>query len=78
MAIVTFLYVLCIHEGLIAYKVVKKSDLKKYADGKVTLAVSVFRKGLSFVEGRFANLRTFAKYLVDIIRAKKVPKWVHV
>ena len=42
MAIVTFLYVLCIHEGLIAYKVVKKSDLKKYADGKVTLAVSVF------------------------------------
>lgn len=78
MAIVTFLYVLCIHEGLIAYKVVKKSDLKKYSDGRVTLAISVFRKGLSIVEGKFANLKTFLKYLLEIIRAKKVPDWVHV
>lgn len=78
MAIVTFLYVLCINEGFIAYLKVKKSDFKKYADGKVTLAVSVFRKGLSIVEAGFSNLRTFFKYLVDIIRHKKVPDWVHV
>ena len=78
MAIVTFLYVLCIHEGIICYKKIKKSDLKKYADGKVTLAISVFRKGKSVVAGKFTHLRAFLDYLTQILRAKKVPEWVHV
>jgi len=78
MAIVTFLYVLCIHEGLICYEKIKKSDLKKYADGTITLAISVFRKGKSVVAGKFTHLRAFLDYLTQILHAKKVPKWVHV
>lgn len=78
MAIVTFLYVLCIHQGLIAYKTIKKSDIKKYTDGKITLAISIFRKGKAIVKGKFHHLPSFLQYLVDILTGKKLPKWVHV
>ena len=44
MAIVTFLYVLCINQGFLAYSNFKKSDFKIFKDQTVTMAVSIFRK----------------------------------
>lgn len=78
MAIVSFLYVLCVHRGLIAYRIHKKSDFRKYRDGRITLAVSVFRKGKAIVAGKFYHLKSFLRYLADILKDKKRPKWVHV
>jgi len=57
MAIVTFLYALCVQQGLLIYSVHKKSDFKKYKDGRITLAVSVFRKGISILTGKFYHLK---------------------
>lgn len=78
MAIVCFLYVLCINEGLIAYKKMKKSDIKKYSDGSESLAVSIFRKGLAIVDGKFYHFLSFLNFLIEILKSKKKPKWVHV
>ena len=78
MAIVCFLYVLCIHQGILAYKNYKTSDFKKYRDGTKTLAVSIFRKGKALLAGKFHHLKSFLIYLIDILRGKKRPAWVHV
>lgn len=72
MAIVVFLYVLCICEGLKQLKKTKASDWKKFKDGTVTLAISVFRKGLSYVNLRFNNLRSFVRYLKRILSDKNL------
>ena len=61
MAIVSFLYVLCIHQGLIAYATFKKSDFKKYRNGTTTLAVSIFRKGKALLTGLFHHLKSFVR-----------------
>jgi len=61
-----------------AYSNHKKSDFKKYKDGRITLAVSVFRKGLSIVTGKFQHLKSYLKYLADILVDKKRPNWVYV
>jgi hypothetical protein len=78
MAMVTFMYVLCANEGLLAYKDYKKSDYKTYSDGSVTLAVSIFRKGLSLIEGKFHEIQSFAKYLHKILGARRRLSWAHV
>ena len=78
MAIVSFLYTLCIHQGILAYSTFKKSDFKKYRDGTVTLAVSIFQKGRALLAGKFHNLRSFLEFLKDILWSKKLPQWVHV
>ena len=78
MAMVTFLYVLCIEQGLLAYKQKIKSDFKKYSNGKITLAVSVFRKGLAIVKGKFYDLFSFVDFLEKLIHYKSIPKWIHV
>lgn len=72
MAIVVFLYVLCICEGLKQLKNTKSSDWKKFKNGTVTLAVSVFRKGLSYVSLRFNNLKSFIRYLSRILSDKNM------
>ncbi len=78
MAIVSFLYVLCIQQGVLAYSEFKKSDFKKYRDGTATLAVSIFRKGKSIMAGKFHNLKSFIKFLMSILKGKNLPFWVHV
>lgn len=78
MAIVTFLYVLCIHQGILAYSKFKKSDFKKYRDGTTTLAISVFRKGKSLIAGKFHHLKSFIRFLMSILKGKNLPFWVHV
>jgi len=71
MAIVCFLYALCIHQGLIEYRVFKKSDFKKYKNGKITLAISIFRKGKSIIAGKFYHFKS-------LLKDKIKPNWVHV
>lgn len=78
MAIVCFLYTLCVSQGLLAYQQPKKSDYKKYADGLSTLAESVFKKGKSIVSMKFYDLASFIRFLLHIIKGKRPPKWVHV
>jgi hypothetical protein len=72
MAMVVFLYVLCICEGLKQLKKTKPSDWKKFKDGAITLAISVFRKGLSQVCLRFNNLPSFIRYLKRILSDKNL------
>lgn len=72
MAIVVFLYVLCICEGLKQLKNTKPSDWKKFKDGTITLAISVFRKGLSYVSLRFNNIRSFVRYLRRVLSDKNL------
>lgn len=78
MAIVCFLYTLCVNQGLIAYRTIKKSDYKKYACGLSTLAVSVFKKGKTILSGNFYNLTSFIDFIMRLIKGKKQLKWVHV
>ena len=78
MAVVCFLYTLCISQGLLRYRQSKKSDYKNYSDGSSTLAESVFKKGKSIVSMKFRNLKSFLMFIAQIIDGKKPPKWVHV
>ena len=76
MGIVSFLYVLCIGEGWLQYKTMKKSDWKRYADGSINLAVSVFRKGRSYLTGKLSNLKSFLKHLKRLIKKGIKPSWI--
>lgn len=76
MAMVVFLYVLCLNEGWLRYTHKKKSDWKKYQDGKVSLAASIFKKGLSYAKGKFNDLASFFKYLSKLLRGKNAPFWL--
>jgi len=76
MGIVVFLYILCIGEGWLQYKTMKKSDWKKYADGSVNLAISIFRKGRSYLTGKIGNFKLFLKYLHRLIKKGLKPHWI--
>ena len=78
MGIVVFLYILCIDEGWLQYKTTKKSDWKKYADGTVNLAISVFRKGRSYLTGKIYNLKSFLNHLIKLINNGNRPSWVRI
>ena len=78
MAIVCFLYTLCVDQGLITYRTTKKSDYKKYASGLSTLAVSVFKKGKTILSSKFYNLLSFIDFIMRLIKGKKQLNWVHV
>lgn len=72
-ALIVFLYVLCIREGLKKLKKKKAQDWKRYKNGTQYLATSVFRKGLSFLLIQSSNLKTFIRYLRQIINRQKWP-----
>jgi len=63
-------------EGWLQYKTTKKSDWKKYADGTVNLAISVFRKGRSYLTGKIYNLKSFLDHLELLIKKGNRPSWV--
>jgi hypothetical protein len=54
----------------------KKSDWKKYKDGTVYLAVSVFRKGLPYLAAKMMNLKSFIEFLIQSLRAYHRPFWI--
>ena len=77
-AILVFLYVLCIREGLQQTKKSMKSSWKKYQNGKICLAISFYRKGLSYVQLRCFDLQSFIEYLNRILNKAKWPFLVNV
>ena len=66
MAILVFLYALCIREGLLN-KTSKKSDFKNYS-GKVFRSQSIFRLGRSIIAGKFHHIASFIRYLRQILK----------
>lgn len=79
MAILVFLYAICIDQGIKEFENgFKKSDYKKYKDGKITLAKSIFRVGLARVQGKFTDLQSFCTFLANLLHHAKTPVWVHV
>lgn len=78
MAIVCFLYVIAIYHGLLESVKKKKSDLKKYANGKISFTVSIFRKGLSIISGKFRDFLSFVHFIKGLIHLKSTLNWVHV
>lgn len=77
MAIVRFLYVLCLHHGMETFKETRKSDFKNFGGGKTTLAVSIFKKGKSIIILKFYDFVTFIRYLTRLMKGKN-PPWVHI
>lgn len=79
MAILVFLYVLCIRQGLIAYKKSKKSHYKQFVENNEkykTLAVSIFRKGMAYLENLFYNLKSFIRFLNPICKKSQIPEFI--
>ncbi len=72
MGIVVFLYVLCITQGLKRLMKKKKSDWKKYSNGKRFLSESIFLKGLAYLNSEFWNLEGFIDYLDRELANKKL------
>ncbi len=72
MGIVVFLYVLCITQGLKRLMKKKKSDWKKYSNGKSFLSESIFLKGLAYINAEFWNLVGFIEYLNRELADKKL------
>jgi len=70
MAITSFLYVLCIIEGLKQLKIKKKSDTKKFNNGTVTLTTSIFAKGLDYLYSKFRDLNSFIDFLQSLLGNK--------
>lgn len=71
MGIVSFLYTLCIRQGLLFYARTKNQKWKVFANKTKTLAVSVFLKGLENICGLFRDLTSFMKMLKEIFGLKK-------
>lgn len=79
MAILVFLYAICIDQGIKEFESgLKKSDYKKYKNGKITLSKSIFRIGLARVQGKFTDLKSFFTFLGNLLHHAKPPVWVHV
>ncbi len=76
MAILVFLYALCIREGLLN-QTYKKSDFKKYS-GKIFRSQSIFRSGRSIMAGKFYHFVSFIRYLRQIIKQIGQLKLSHV
>ena len=72
MGIVVFLYTLCILEGIKKLKKSKASDYKTFKDGKIFLTVSVFKKGLDYLNLKFNNLKTFIQFIKTTLGHEKM------
>ena len=70
MAVVVFAYTLSVCEGLKEYK---KVPMKKYKNGLVTKAYSVFRSGLDKISALGHNMEAFLVYLIENLITKLSP-----
>lgn len=71
-SLVTFMYTLCVVQGLFQLRTPKKSDWRKFKDGKVFLAKSYFRTGKAFLRTIFCSFSDFVTFLNDTLRPKDV------
>lgn len=73
-ALVSFLYTLCVIQGLeIAKKSSKKSDLKRFKNGTVTLAKSYFKRGKEELKKFLYNIFDFVTFISKLLTAAKPP-----
>jgi len=77
-SIVSFMYTLCVVQGIFQLKAPKKSDWTRYKDGKIFLTRSYFKKGKAFLRTILCNLSDFVTFLSETIDPKKVPKFLFV
>jgi len=77
-SIVSFMYTLCVVQGILQLKTPKKSDWTRYKDGKIFLTRSYFKKGKAFLRTILCNLLDFVTFLFETIDPKKVPKFLFV
>jgi len=78
MGIVVFLYILCLGEGWLQYQRKKKSDWKTYKDNSVELAVSIFRKGRSYLTGKIRDFNSFLRFLNKLLKKSARPYWIKI
>lgn len=64
--VVIIAYVLAIREGILKH-CKNPIRLKKYANGKMYLSVSLFRTGLEILDQLILTAKSFIKYIVNII-----------
>jgi hypothetical protein len=76
-AIVSFLYTLCVIQGLLPSKKLKSSDWKKYKSNqgyKIYLAKSFFKRGREILARTIFDFNDFVTLLFNNIKPRKVPK----
>ena len=72
-ALVSFLYTLCVIQGLKIGKNLKKSDTKLFKDGSITLSKSYFKKGKDDLRKFLFNLFDFVTFINKLLEAIKPP-----
>lgn len=72
-ALVSFLYTLCIIQGLKVGKKVKKSDTKQFKDGSITLTKSYFKRGKEELRKILFNIFDFVTFINKSLRTVKPP-----
>jgi len=77
-AIVSFMYTLCVVQGLLQGKKLRKSQFKTFADGTITLSKSYFKQGREILHQTLFNIHDFVTFINHIFRYLKVPKFLFV
>lgn len=77
-ALVSFMYTLCVVQGILQLKSPKKSDFTRYKDGQVFLTCSFFKKGKAYLRTILCDLSDFATFLNGLFEVKNVPKFLFV
>lgn len=72
-ALVSFLYTLCVIQGLKIGKRSKKSDSKKFKDGSRTLAKSYFKRGKEELKKILFRIFDFVTFINKLLTATKPP-----
>lgn len=72
-ALVSFLYTLCVIQGLRIGRILKKSDTKRFADGSISLAKSYFKRGKEELRKLLFNIIDFVTFINKLMKAVKPP-----
>lgn len=72
-ALVSFLYTLCVIQGLRIGRIFKKSDIKRFADGSVSLAKSYFKRGKEELRKLLFNIIDFVTFVNKLMEAVNPP-----
>lgn len=77
-SLVSFMYTICVVQGIFQLKFPKKSDFTRYKDGKIFLTRSYFKKGKAFLRTKLCDLIDFVTFLIEAFHNKNVPKFLFV
>lgn len=75
-ALVSFLYTLCVIQGLKIAKMArksKKSDSKRFKDGTITLAKSYFKRGKEELKKFLFTIFNFVTFINKLLEVAKPP-----